>query len=265
MFRKAYENDFLNLSFLLKKDVFQNAYLYIDSLEYGFENGKTIETFIVEENEKICVIIYKYYNSIQLFEVETASDSSYKQIAEYIIDNSIKMISGNTDITNRIFSFLPAAFSIYYGYILTGENAEKIISKEVALADEEQLTDIAELICSDYSIGGHYTVELLIEQMKDRMKNHHCRNLILQKDSVVVSHMATYAECDNIAVMGGLITLPEYRDKGYGSCVISSLAQILISEGKTPIIHCYRDSLKDWYVSKGWKLKHVCAKIEFND
>lgn len=262
MIRNLYIDEYSEILKKIKQDIFQNVYLYIDTKEYGFFYDDKIETLVIEEDNQICIIVYRYYNSIQLFKIKDVCENSYVQIAEYILKNSISMISGETEIVDKIIKNLPDSFKMFEGSILTYEKSIMSKPEILSLAENKDVYEIAELICSDYNIGGHYSVEMLCDQLIDRMDNHNCRNLIVKKDSVIISHMGTYAEYDDIAVMGGLITLPKFRGQGYGSKVLFGLAKMVMDEGKIPIIYCYRDSLKEWYIKQGWIVKAQCAKIE---
>lgn len=60
------------------------------SSTYGFEN-QDIQTWIVAENEIDTVIVYKYYNSFQLFQISEPSDGNIKEICFLSEQNQIQM------------------------------------------------------------------------------------------------------------------------------------------------------------------------------
>lgn len=52
MIRKCCVEDIEYLKGIIKKDIFQNVYLYIDTSTYGFEN-QDIQTWIISDSERI--------------------------------------------------------------------------------------------------------------------------------------------------------------------------------------------------------------------
>ena len=70
--KKCCVEDIEYLKGIIKKDIFQNVYLYIDTSTYGFEN-QDIQTWIISDSEADTVIVYKYYNSLQIFGISDPS------------------------------------------------------------------------------------------------------------------------------------------------------------------------------------------------
>ena len=245
---------------IIKNDIYQNVYLYIDTSTYGFEN-QDIQTWIVAENEIDTVIVYKYYNSFQLFQISEPSDGNIKEICFLSEQNQIQMMSGCVNLIRRISNMLPR-WEKNEGIIMrAGEKAAKE-DCEIFKASPEECLEIAELICADEGIGGHYSMELLEEQLKDRMLNWNCQNFVLRENGKIVSHMGTYADIDGIAVLGGLVTAPEVRGKGYGKRVLQSLTAQVLKEKKIPVLYCYEQDVMEWYQHLGWIQVYHCAKLE---
>ena len=240
---------------------FKNAYLYIDINTYGFINDE-IATWIMEENNEICAVLYKYYNSLQLLTLKNLRQNQILEICEHITENGYEMISGECYVLSDIAKKFGDIYDYTTGCTMICDECCNRASGLSVVANENQCGEIAELICSDESIGGHYTVELLSEQLKERMNNYGCRNIIILKDNRIISHMATCAEASDIGVLGGLVTHHEYRGRGYGKMTLNDITLSLLKDNKIPLLYCYKPNLIKWYELQGWKQISKCGKLE---
>ena len=208
-------------------------------------------------------MLYQYYNSLQICFFANDIKKQADIIAEFIKQKNYEMVSGRADIITCIAPKLPMYISSF-GEILSKspkiENRSYDIKAEIATA--EDCNEIAQLICSDQNIGGHYTVENLEKQLRNRMHRWDCINMIIRMEGKIVSHMATYANCDEFAVLGGLVTERTHRGKGYGRQIISELTQKVTRDGKRPILYCYDKNTIRWYNSMNWKTVMHCGKLE---
>ncbi len=262
MIRECKKNEEADLFEVVFNDKFQNVYLYIDLQTYGFKNKNATTYVLFDSQNKPKTIIYKYYSSFQLFEISDLCFEEVKQLSEFIIKSDVDMISGNRILISSVLQMLKDEYLKYDGYIMTFDEMTKQKSSLSELAKPDDCKEIAELICSDQNIGGHYTIESLCEQLTDRMINWNCKNLVIKENGKIVSHMATYADMNNISVLGGLITSEEHRGKSYGRAVLLDLAISVIEEEKTPVIYCYDEELVKWYLSLDWKIVTECSKLE---
>lgn len=260
MIRKYCIEDICFLKKIIKEDLYQNVYLYIDASTYGFENHDVM-TWILCREDRYIAIVFQYYNSLQLFEVEEPAADEIEEICKFVEKNNIEMIPGNIPIINRIFERCEQ-FVMTDGVIMKAGKGAAKSDTDIEWAEISDCREIAELICADEGIGGHYSIQLLQEQLEDRMRNWNCKNLILKKQGKIVSHMATYADVKDIAVLGGLVTAPEYRGYGYGKTILQGITDALIKEGKIPVLYCYDKQVTEWYAHIGWERVTTCAKLE---
>ncbi|NFE74559.1 hypothetical protein FDC27_13625 [Clostridium botulinum] len=260
MIRKYCEIDFLTVNSAIKKDIFQNVYLYIDSKFYGFNNNN-ISTYLLCDGNEIKTILYQYYNSLQLFIIKQLTEQEILEICKYIKENDIVMVTGKVDIVRQM-SIKLKEFTITEGKIFTSDIISKSNDEDVELATIRDCKDIAKLICSDFNIGGHYEINTLQTQLEERMKIWGCKNVIIKKQNKIFAHMATYAECKEMSILGGLVTEENSRGLGYGRKVLNKLKNSVLSDKKTPILYCYEKKLQKWYMSLGWTVIAECGKIE---
>lgn len=261
MIRKIMTADHEVIKDLIRRDIFQNVYMYIDINLYGYESSK-IKTWVLESNEKIKLIVYMYYNSIQLFQAEDLTDEEISDAVRFVSELKCEMISGKVDLVRKMFVEMSGGYAISEGVIMTYADCALASAGICEKASLDDCGEIAGLICSDDSIGGHYTVEMLEEQLRDRMENSGCRSFVVWEDDKIVSHAATYAEISELAVIGGVVTDINYRHRGLAENTIRTLANELVFEKKSPILYCYSDRTIEWYKSMGWKISTACAKLE---
>lgn len=244
----------------IRADYLQNPYIFIDTLTLGLDTEQT-SAWIVE-TDRFLGYIFRYYSSIQLFSAREpgCTEQFAAETAAYLSDHCFDMISGSVSCLREIFPHLKG-YRMTEGVIMAQHHAaeQSFGIESAALSDCDE---IAELICSDVSIGGHYRKEELSAQLKGRMLHEHCRNLVIRENGRIIAHFATYAETDAFAILGGLITTPTCRGKGCGAALQAQLASTLLQEGKLPLLYCYRPETQAWYERRGWEAVQGCAKLE---
>lgn len=255
---KIHENQ---IKEFIKNDIYQNVYMYIDIELYGF-NNQNIETNILINNDKIKLILFQYYNSLQLFKVDQLEKQDIIELVDYIDNKKFVMISGTSEVINKINNGLECNYKKTDGFVFSLKNIKKTNNKIAKLAKDEDYDQIVKLICSDENIGGHYNPDILKEQFIERNKNMNCKNIIIKDNNEIACHAATYANCDLISVIGGVITNKRYRNKGYGKQIVSELAEIIYSEGKIPVLYCYDPIIIEWYMNMGWTKINTSSKLE---
>lgn len=263
MIVEAQKHDRQQIIDILSRDICQNPYLYIDILSFGI-SGDNIFTWKIIQGQNIVGVIYKYYNSLQLFvDSSTLSRADCNDIAQLIINGDYQMITGRADAIRDLQSILTDSYSSYYGMIMTfNHTIHEPLNNHVVMASIDDLYGAAKLVCSDKNIGGHYTVEQLSNQFYERMLNHDCINLVYKDEDEIVCHAGTYASVGCYAIIGGIITSSSHRGKGLARETTLKLIKLLQSQNKLPIIFCYEPNLFDWYAKLGFEVKTNCGKLE---
>ena len=213
---------------LLRRDIHNCIYLYIDIANYGIFTDN-IKVWIEEENSDISLILMKYYDSMQLYCAQEACnmDSVVSVLRQY----PVSMISGERKIIEQLAIQCPE-YHPTYGEVFLMDRYRKMLSdRSVEEAIPDDTKEIAELICQDKEIGGHYTTQVLAEQLEERIRTHTGRSYIIRENGIIIAHTATYAEAEGIAVVGGTIVREAFRNTNAYMTLSNYMLEQLAIEG----------------------------------
>lgn len=230
----------------LKKGLHDCLYLYIDIMNYGIASDN-MKVWIEEEQGELVLVVMKYYDSFQIYSHRRGIDVA--SVLALLREYPVAMISGRRDIIEQLERVCDG-YRASYGAVFDVSYVRRIIKMEmpqkneavaaakekgtlaVTMATEEDAREIAELICSDRAFRANYGVENLAEQLAERMRTHTGRSAIIRMADRIVAHSSTYAETKGIAVLSGLVILPEYRNCGYIEMLAAYMAEQLGKEKK---------------------------------
>lgn len=243
----------------LRINILDNVYLYIDILMYGFDHEFS-GVWIQRDQGDVKYIVLKYYDSFQLYAAEDALD--YSEIIDLIMEYKPAMISGRADLIRSIAPIVGELYDETYGVVLSQPHTGlKYTDCFPERTKEEDMEEVAHLVCSDKGIGGHYKPLELMEQFKRRQDDRTGRNYVIRRDGKIVAHYATYAETPDIAVMSGLIVAPAYRGNGYARLLHCFLADLLFSENKTAVLFCHEQDVLKMYLKLGAVVRGEYGKL----
>jgi uncharacterized protein len=243
----------------LSKEISKNIYLYIDIYKYGV-NSDFIKVWVQRKNNDINLVVMKYYDSFQLYATDDVTD--YTSAIDLIMLYKPSMISGHSDIIHNIYPFVNSFYEEKFGYVLAQKYSNEISNVVVPeLAKEQDMEEIANLICSDIGIGKHYNPDELKNQFIERYNNKMGRNYIIRRNNKIVAHLATYAEAPNVAVIGGLIVSPEFRGLGYAKILKTYLYNLLILEGKKVFLFCHDEEVLKIHLKCGGEICSEYGKL----
>lgn len=244
--RRAVQQDQTAILEYLRKSVADCLYMYIDILNYGIASDN-MTVWFQEQDGQIELVVMKYYDSLQLYSHKREIDVA--PVLELMREHPVLMISARRDIIEQLASAC-GDYSATYGSIFDVSYIRRVVeinvpakidtfaevgeeeAIEATLATEADTKEIAELICTDASFRANYNVDNLAAQLAERIRTHTGRSVVIRIDGRIVAHFATYAEAEGIAVLSGLVVLPEYRNKGVIEVLAAYMAGQLSKEGK---------------------------------
>ena len=252
---------------LLSKNPLQNPYLYIDINTYGSQ-GDNIRTYLVRSNEQIQIIIYQYYNSLQLWMNKnvTIDGSALKELAQFITQYRFVMVSGLTSLITG----LKAHLDIYQqvdGHLFKFKGQIEQHTTDLPVFQwahtPQEFERLASFITTDADIGSHYTITQLTQQFLERHEKYGCQNVFLEQEGQVIAHLGTYACYKQLAVIGGLLVDSNQRGKGLGRQIMMFLSKQCEDRfGQQTVLYCYNPSLFKFYNTCGYEQIYDCSKLE---
>ena len=260
MIIKGNEKDMDTILEYIGTDYGKCLYIYIDLKKYGFTNENFNVWIQYDENNEICCIISEYYKGIQLFSKNY--NLIAKEISEFIQDRNSDMIFGMKEVIDIIKEYLPR-FDEELGFVGHLTKDITLISDEPYSASLDEIPEIVKLVVSDENIGKPYGFDSLYEQYYERKIENFGRNFILRDESTneIITHAGTYAELPELAIIGGVITSPPYRGRGFSKITLSALCNELKSEGKEIFSYYYIPSAKNMHHSVGFEEIGIWAKL----
>lgn len=230
----------------IKKEMFAmpwSIYPYANYLKYGI--SKDFFCLYVVDN----CLFTRYHDSIQVCSDYLSNDAA-REVANYIIENNIRMASGHTSCMNAIFTILNKG-RIEHGLIFHLEpfKSRKVYDIKYAESSED-FHKISELVCKANSGNtGYYGLQQYYEQIYSRFSEGYCRNWVYSLKGKIIGHIATYAETPLYGVLGGLAVDESFRGRGIAKCLLSISIDNLFNEGKNVYAFCYKKNLIDFYDS----------------
>lgn len=212
------------------------TYLYIDFRKYGMTNENVHVWCQRDGNDKICALVLQYYLGMHVYSREGNFDPA--DIAKLIAERKPTLVCGMKETIDKIAPFIEG-YDPEYGKVLRLGEYSGIAGPEVRRAERSEIREIAELLATDEEMGGPYGFEALYNQLLGRFDEGFGRNWVRKDEKGVVSHCATYAELDDVAVISGGIVRMDYRGKGEYPGQLGAMCRDLYNEGKEVISYYY--------------------------
>ena len=233
-------------------------YLYIDFKKYGLSNENVHMWWQLDNKEEIRIIALKYYSGMHLYTKNNEFD--VQDVAELIRSESPSMICAMKETVDKVSSELED-YSQEVGIVLHLDEYKNIFDPHVYAASFDELREIADVLSEDEALGKPYENDLLYQQLAERYQEKFGRNYLLRnEENKIISHVATYAELGNIAIVSGGFVVPEYRGQGQYANILGSMCKYLLDEGKSVYSYHY-DAGQSAHRNVGFKKIGDWAKL----
>lgn len=227
--RLAKTDDQEKIIHYLKEHHAECLYMYIDIAKYGVE-GENMRVWIDNREDDINTVVMKYFSGISIFSAFDEWDA--EGAAEVINEEKPSSITGKKELIDKIECFLVNEYVKDYEYVFKFTKFQNVdVDAVIERATEDDLLEAAQLVTKDERVGGHYTVEELASQYRERMRTGMGRNFIIREEGKIVGHIASYAEFAGLATTSGLVVDPECRSSMYGAALERHLLESLWDDG----------------------------------
>ncbi|MBU4693009.1 GNAT family N-acetyltransferase [Mycoplasma sp. CSL7491-lung] len=239
-FKKAIEKDKeVILKLLYNDDPIQYLFLISDIEEFGLHSEVT-ETYFVDEYK---VIIMRFYNNLLIYSKEDFKFNIYSLI-KFIKDKKIKNIIYSSTIRNDLEIAMTNNFNnfrVREEYILKINkekfydlnNLEDLSSK---IIEEKDLQNVINSRKRIKEFEGLSSQALDIDYLKTSLNKGYYKGFIKYENDIVISHASVSAQIKNVAMLGGVFTLEEYRKKGHAKDCVLKLSDYLLKNNYTPVL-----------------------------
>ncbi|WP_054957470.1 GNAT family N-acetyltransferase [Paenibacillus dakarensis] len=240
------------------RDYSKCLYLYINLNKYGLNTENFNVWISLDDVGDIRGLMAKYYTGTHFFSKDT--DFIVDDYMDFVHENKPAIITGTGQIIQNIQGGFPS-YTADYGSVGQIKNVSKFNASQVEIASIDDMHEIAKLLIGDKGLGGHYDSSLLEHQLKERYIEGFGRNYVIKKDNEIVSHCATYAQTNQLAVTSGVFTKTEERGMGYAYQIYCKLCYDLLSEGKEVYAFFYTDQAHRMHDKVGFKVVSSWAKL----
>jgi predicted GNAT family acetyltransferase len=135
---------------------------------------------------------------------------------------------------------------------------------EVERAEVADALEIAEVYSQISEFTGLYAadVNLRLKEISNRIKTKEGVHMFIKHDGKIISHANSAGETSVSGMIGGLLTLPAYRQQGLARKVISAVCRDLANRGKTACLFYDNPKADNLYQSLGFKATNKWTILE---
>lgn len=248
--KKAAAQDKAALLNYLHRGMADALYMYIDISMEGLDSP-VLDVWMDESQSGPGWVVMRYHDSIQLYHADAKANPAV--VLPILKQVDPLMVSGPAGIIQSLVSALePSCSAVVEGAVFRFSGSPAVaVDPMVEEAGADDLSEVAALICSNPEIGGHYRQEDLQQQLLERLQAGMGRHKVIRRNGRIVAHYATYAEMEDVAVEGGLITDPAWRGRGFGTKLVEALTAQLAEEGKQIFLFCTDAAIYPFYEQLG--------------
>lgn len=220
-----------------------NLFILGDIENFGFENDFQ-EVWFQTAEDCLTGIVLRYHDNLILYSKDL--DMDFEEVKTLLDTQNVRIISGKGTVMDKLHPLIADQFSKREMTFCELADPSKLAegAGEVMVAEEADAMEIAEVYGQISEFAGMYApeVETRRKQIANRIKSREGMHMFIRRDSRIVSHANSAAETSISGMIGGILTLPEYRDQGLASKVISVLCRNLVQRGKSACL--FHDSPK---------------------
>ncbi len=232
MIRKLVEKDREEVLQFLKRESALNLFIIGDIENFGFYTDFHELWAQLDLNNSYKAVLLRYFNSFVFYAKDDDFDvvSFANIIKNYKDSNSL---SGKKSVIDPFEEYID--FNKSRNQFFTELKTKKgLLPIDVKLnIQRATIKDCEELYRLRRSIEEFSEFPFSLEAFKKTFKTNTGRTFYIREGNRIVSSASTTAENSSSAMIIGVCTLKEYRNRGYATACITALCNELLEEGKS--------------------------------
>lgn len=239
---------------LFAEEVDSYYFLLNDMLDQQYE-GASFAVYGEYEDGKLASILVNNYQNVSYYAKDERDVEIYKEI---LAQFSFQKLSGPSRLMAQFLPYVKVQQDTlsYLGVVQQVVLERQYPTLELKrISSSEEIEMQYDLLCSaqEYSMGSK---EEYVKYGLEILKKGTDRTVYLSVDGAMVSSSTTVRETRNSAIIIGVVTHPEHRQKGYGTEALLGLFEMLLQEGKFPYLFYNNPAARSVYKKIG--MKEVC-------
>ncbi|MGB4985707.1 MAG: GNAT family N-acetyltransferase [Erysipelotrichaceae bacterium] len=246
----ANKNDQNRILQYLNNNHLINIFIIGDILNYGFDQSFQ-KVYYEVKDDNICAVGLVFY---QNFIVYSNEDYDYEAMYQCYLSNGCQLLMGNEFSVSCLLDHFDTG-----KYFIKRQTFSVLVTKQRLHFDPTvkiaHCDDVDDIIASHKSIEEFKDLynDKLKELIVNRITSKEGKHYIIKKDNMVIAHANTAACTTNSCIVGGVFTMPSYRNNGYASTVLESLCSDMIDSGITPCLFYDNKKAESIYLKLGFK------------
>ncbi|MBH0155557.1 GNAT family N-acetyltransferase [Fictibacillus sp. 5RED26] len=208
-----------------------NLFIIADIENFGYETDSQDIWADVDDNESITGILLRYKGNYLPYAKGEINAKAFSEIINK--DKSYEMLSGKKEITEQFIPYLnfERTKELYFAELKDAKALNQNSSRQnIIQADVKDVESLMELkyLIKEFSIG-----KTAKESLEQALSTKTGRTYFIREEDTVVSCASSTAENSVSAMIVGVCSHPEKRNKGYASLCMEALCYDILAEGKT--------------------------------
>lgn len=211
-----------------------NIFIIGDIEIHGFESDFQ-DVWIQTIDDKMTGIVLRYHDTFIVYSRDL--DMAYTEVVELMAGATVGVISGKESVIEPLAALLGEGFIQKNMAFCELKTPTRLHAQPqgVKIATLDEAYDIAEVYGKIKEFEGLYAREqdLRYKQIANRISSGEGTHMISREGGHIISHGNTAAETSVSAMIGGVLTLPEWRRMGHASRIVSALCRYLLDKQKS--------------------------------
>ena len=254
MLIKANEEHRLSIMNYCKTEPSINLFIMGDIENFGF-NSEFQDVWIQIIEDKLVGVVLRYHDNLIIYSKDLDMDMG--EINCLLSEMDIKVISGKLSVISLLYPLVAENYEkkeMFFCELKDGSSLRKE-DTDIVIAEYDDAMEIAKAYGQIKEFKGMYSddVQERYKQISTRIKTKEGIHMFKKENGKIISHGNTTAETSVAGMIGGIFTLPEYRNKGLGSKMVEALASSLLSRGKIACLFFNNPDAGKIYYKLGFK------------